>query len=181
MRKFLKPTVRTSYSLPVTDSSLNPLAQSFDVNRNQTSSFNSQLMYAPHMSNSNNKFQTLPTLELSKFDGNILNWQAFLESYDTTIHSNPSLADSQKLNYLKALLQNEALTTVSGFTLTNLNYSKAIDLLQRFGQNKNKKITHTYMQTLLALSAPDSTVQSCRRFYDKSETLIRGLESLGQS
>ncbi|XP_063435623.1 uncharacterized protein LOC134716543 [Mytilus trossulus] len=179
MRKFLEPTAR-SYSLPVTDSSLNPLAQSFDVNRNQTASFNSQLMYAPHMSNSNNQFHKLPKLELSKFDGNILNWQAFWESYDTAIHSNPSLTDAQKFNYLKTLLQNEALTTVSGFTLTNLNYSKAIDLLhQRFGQTQ--KITHTYMQTLLALPAPDSTVQSCRRFYDKSETLIRGLESLGQS
>ncbi|CAG2251730.1 unnamed protein product [Mytilus edulis] len=44
MRKFLEPTARTSYSLPVTDSSLNPLAQSFDVNRNQTASFNSQLI-----------------------------------------------------------------------------------------------------------------------------------------
>ncbi|CAG2211221.1 unnamed protein product [Mytilus edulis] len=43
MRKFLEPTAR-SYSLPVTDSSLNPLAQSFDVNRNQTASFNSQLI-----------------------------------------------------------------------------------------------------------------------------------------
>jgi hypothetical protein len=37
------------------------------------------------------------------------------------------------------------------------------------------------MQALLNLPAPVNTVQSCRNFYDKSETLIRGLESLGQS
>ncbi|CAG2211213.1 unnamed protein product [Mytilus edulis] len=52
MRKCLETTAR-SYSLPVTDSSLNPLAQSFDVNRNQTASFNSQLINS--ISNHNNK------------------------------------------------------------------------------------------------------------------------------
>ncbi|CAC5362612.1 unnamed protein product [Mytilus coruscus] len=42
MHTFLKTTARTSYSLSVTDSSLNPLAQIFDINRNEAASFNSQ-------------------------------------------------------------------------------------------------------------------------------------------
>ncbi|CAC5415238.1 RNF213 [Mytilus coruscus] len=57
--------------------------------------------------------------------------------------------------------------------------SRITNIKERFGQTQ--KITHTYMQTLLAPLVPDHTVRSCRRFYDKSETLIRGLESLGQS
>ena len=168
-----------SSSVPVTQSSVNPLAETFDINRNQTSSFNSQQMYEP-IPCSSSQFHKLPKLEMKKFDGNILNWQSFWDSYETAVHSNHSLTDAQKFNYLKSLLQNEALSTVSGFALTNVNYYKAIEILhQRFGQTQ--KITHTYMQALLNLPAPVSTVQSCRNFYDKSETLIRGLESLGQS
>ena len=159
MRRFVEPSVRTSYSAPAVNASmLNPLAESFNVNRNQTSSFNSQHMYDPTSSNSS-QFHKLPKLELKKFDGNILNWQSFWDSYETAVHSNHTLTDSQKFNYLKSLLQNDALSTVSGFALTNENYSKAIDLLhQRFGQTQ--KITHTYMQALLDLPAPGNTVQS---------------------
>ena len=141
MRKFLQPSARTSYSVPmVTDSTLNPLAESFNVNRNQTSSFNSQHTYDPTPSNSS-QFHKLPKLELKKFDGNILNWQSFWDSYETAVHSNHTLTDAQKFNYLKSLLQNDALSTVSGFAPTNVNYSKAIDLLhQRFGLS-----THVYL------------------------------------
>ena len=48
MRKFLQPAAQAatpSPLVPVTQSSLNPLAETFDINRNQTSSFNSQQMY----------------------------------------------------------------------------------------------------------------------------------------
>jgi len=50
MRKFLQPAAQAatpSSSVPVTQSSVNPLAETFDINSNQTSSFNSQQMYEP--------------------------------------------------------------------------------------------------------------------------------------
>jgi hypothetical protein len=66
----------------------------------------------------------------------------------TAVHSNHSLSDVQKFNYLKSLLQNEALSTVSGFALTTVNYYKAIVILhQRFGQTQ--KITHQGFQSFL--------------------------------
>lgn len=125
------------------------------------------------------QFNKLPKLDLPKFDGNILEWNSFWDSFESSVHSNPSLSDVQKFNYLRSLLQNEALQTVAGFALTNTNYNKAICLLQeRFGQEY--KITSAHMQALLEVPFPKNTPESMRIFYDKTETLIRGLESLGQ-
>ncbi|XP_076081076.1 uncharacterized protein LOC143051991 [Mytilus galloprovincialis] len=64
--------------------------------------------------------------------------------------------------------------------MTNTNYDKAISLLQeRYGQTH--KIVQTYMQALLNLQAPINTITSLRNYYDKTETYVRGLESLGQT
>ena len=50
----------------------------------------------------------LPKLELIKFDGNLLKWQEFWDSFDTTVSRNPSLEDIDKLNYLRAQLCSKA-------------------------------------------------------------------------
>lgn len=125
-------------------------------------------------------FSKLPKLELPKFDGDIMEWSAFWDSYESAVHSNHSITNVQKFNYLKSLLVNEPLQTVSGFSLTNTNYEKAIKHLhERYGQRD--RIIQTYMQTLLDLPAPSSSAESLRVFHDKLEIYIRGLESLGQS
>ena len=62
---------------------------------------------------------------------------------------------------------------MSGFAITNTNYSKAVALLhERFGQKH--KIIQTYMQALLDLPAPVNTITTLRCFYDKTEIYIRG-------
>ena len=50
---------------------------------------------APHKST-----VRLQTLELMKFDDNLLKWQKIWDSFDTTVNRNPSLEDIDKLNYL---------------------------------------------------------------------------------
>ena len=49
---------------------------------------------------------------------------------------------------------------------------------ERYGQQH--KITHATMQGFLQMPAPSNSLQSVRHFYDKMETYIRGLESVGQ-
>jgi hypothetical protein len=114
MRKVLQPAAQAATprsAVPITQSYLSPLAETFEINRNQTSSFTSQQMYEP-IEGSSSQFHKLPKLEIKTFDGNILYWQSFWDSYETAVHSNHSLTDAQKFNYLKSLLQNEALCTV---------------------------------------------------------------------
>ncbi|XP_062616210.1 uncharacterized protein LOC134277925 [Saccostrea cucullata] len=122
----------------------------------------------------------LPKLSLPTFNGNKLEWQSFWDSFSSGIDENVSLSNVQKFNYLKSLLLGEALLVVEGFTLTNANYAKAIELLkERYGQPH--KITRVYMQALLDLTEPSDSLHSLREFYDKMETYVRGLETLNQT
>ncbi|XP_071177507.1 uncharacterized protein [Mytilus edulis] len=129
--------------------------------------------------NSSN-FHKLPKLNLPTFDGNVLEWQSFWDSFDSAIHNNNTLTDVQRFNYLKSLLEGEASYTIAGFALTHTNYNKAIELIhERFGQKH--KIIQSYMQALLDIPAPKNTLSQLRSYYDRTETYIRGLESLGQA
>ncbi|XP_071132834.1 uncharacterized protein [Mytilus edulis] len=122
----------------------------------------------------------LPKLTLPTFNGNILEWPSFWDSYESAVHYNPTLTDVQKFNYLKAQLENEAAQTIAGFSLTNANYAEAVNvLIERFGQTH--KITQAHLQALLDITPPRNDLISLRMFYDKMESLVRGLESLGQT
>ena len=125
-------------------------------------------------------FHRLPKLELPNFHGNIMNWQAFWDSFESAIHCNSTLSSVQKFNYLKSALRAEALQTISGFSITNANYEKAVSLLhERYG--KRDKIIQAYMIELLEIPAPTQTFASLRDFYDRTEIYIQGLDSLGQA
>ena len=42
----------------------------------------------------------LPKLELKNFDGNILKWQEFWNTFESTVHKNNDLQNVEKFNYL---------------------------------------------------------------------------------
>ena len=135
----------------------------------------------PHTSASvsSSIYHRLPKLALPIFEGNVLEWQSFWDSYESDIHTNQSFSNVQRFTYLKSLLKYEALQTVSGFAITNVNYYKAVALLhERYGQKR--RIVQTYMQALLDLPAPMHTISSLQTIYDKTERFVRGLESLDQ-
>ena len=71
----------------------------------------------------------LSKLSLPHFNRDILDWQYFLDSYELTVQLNHTLTDVQKFSYLKSLLQFDAASVISGLTMTNANYHKAVDLL----------------------------------------------------
>ena len=47
----------------------------------------------------------LPKLELTKFDGNILNWQVFWDQFNSSIHLNNNISDIDKFSYLLSFLE----------------------------------------------------------------------------
>ncbi|XP_062586234.1 protein hook homolog [Saccostrea cucullata] len=133
-----------------------------------------------HSNPNSANFHKLPKLNLPIFEENVLEWQSVWDSFDSAIHSNNTLTEVQKFNYLKSLLAEEASNTISGFALTHANYNRAIELLhERFVQKH--KITQSYMQALLDLPAPKNNPTSLRHFHDQVETYVRGLESYGQA
>ena len=85
----------------------------------------------------------LRKLELSKFDGNIINWRGFWDQFLITIHENDSLVDIDKFTYLKLFLSDSALQSILNAT----NYKKTIEILhERYG-NKQVLIS-AHMQKL---------------------------------
>ena len=122
----------------------------------------------------------LPKLSLKKFKGDIKEWTPFWDSYTSAIHDNPDLSDIDKFNYLNSLLESKAAEAIAVLKITSANYQEAVDVLnQRFGDKQ--QIINSHMDSLLQLPAVTSLhdVQSIRQLYNKVESHIRGLKSLG--
>ncbi|XP_045161786.2 uncharacterized protein LOC123526607 [Mercenaria mercenaria] len=139
--------------------------------RNNSSTLGEQqtIIVQDRNSASSTQYSRLPKFSLPTFNGNILEWQAFWDSFSSAVHSNQNLTDVQKFNYLRSQLEDEAARKIDGFALTNANYSNAVELLhEQYGQKH--KIVHAYIQSLLHLPSPSNTLPSLRGYYDKLET-----------
>jgi len=71
----------------------------------------------------------LPKLSIPVFSGDPLQWQSFWDCFEAAVHNNASLTNIQKMNYLRAQLQHDAVRVVAGFPLTGLNYGHSVTLL----------------------------------------------------
>ena len=77
----------------------------------------------------------LPALKLEIFDGKQENRQTLYENFDCAINKNTELSDIQKMTYLRNLVKGQALSAITGLTLSNENYSVALNILKDFPIN----------------------------------------------
>lgn len=120
----------------------------------------------------------LPKLELPKFAGEVVQWQAFWDKFKATIDSS-ELPEVTKFTYLQSLLEGEARKAVEGLTLTSDHYKVACELLEeRFG--RREQIIFSHIQGLLNLkpSAKGSGGMQMRSIQDQILIHVRSLESL---
>ena len=121
----------------------------------------------------------LPKLELQKFNGNILKWQEFRDSFEASIHKNPNLQPVVKFNYLRAELEGYASVVISGLDLTNTNYEVAVNLLQeRFGRDEPNMDAH--YSVLMDLPVSLNNAAKLRETYDMIEKHLRSLIAFGE-
>ena len=92
----------------------------------------------------------LPKLSLKKFNGDLTRWTTFWDTFESAVHSNPSLTNIDKFNYLNSLLESAASDAISGLTLTSANYEEAIGVLKKRFGNK-QLIVNRHMDLLLNL------------------------------
>ena len=122
----------------------------------------------------------LPKLTIQPFKGELTAWTTFWDAYEVAIHSNRSLSDIERFNYLRSLLQGPALDAITGLTLTAANYREAVEVLsKRFGNKQ--RIIDKHMEALLSLDAvpSDTNLKALRHLYDAIESQVRGLKSMG--
>jgi len=121
----------------------------------------------------------LPKL-LQTFDGDVLKWTGFWESFNNAVHSRRDLPDEEKFNYLRAHLRGEAERMVEGLSLTSASYAEAIDILKKeYGQ------THIIIQArLLKLfklqeGRHTTEIASLNSIYTEVNVHLRELRALG--
>ena len=115
-----------------------------------------------------------------KFDGNLLKWQEFWDSFDTTVNRNSSLEDIDKLNYLRAQLRGEAKDVIAGLEVTSVSYTIAVDLLKERYSNKQLMIDAHYSK-LRNIPIVSTYCKKLRSTFDQIERRIRSLEALVQN
>ena len=84
---------------------------------------------------------------MSKFDGDIINWQGFWDQSLNAIHEHDSLAEIDKFKNIKSFLSDSVLQSINGLSLDATNYKEGIEILhERYG-NKQVLIS-AHMQKL---------------------------------
>ena len=122
----------------------------------------------------------LSKLSLPHFNGELMKWPTFWDSYESSIHTNGQLTNTDKFNYLRSLLEHPTLDATVGLTLSAAYYQQAIEILQKRFGNKPLNISK-HMETLLSAEpvAPDQSLKELRRLYDTTESHLHSLRSLG--
>ncbi|XP_063442050.1 uncharacterized protein LOC134722364 [Mytilus trossulus] len=129
-------------------SALNPHASDFICNNSSVQEHSNQIIFNSEQtslsqssmptSTVSSHYNKLPKLNLPTFGGNLLEWSAFWDSYNNSVHENPSLSDVQRFNYLKSQLYGEASQCISGMQMTNTNYIQAIQILHEIWPTTQK-------------------------------------------
>ncbi|XP_013181504.1 PREDICTED: uncharacterized protein LOC106127801, partial [Papilio xuthus] len=119
----------------------------------------------------------LPLLDLPRFNGDLDQWVAFSNLFESIVHGRTDLTPAQKLAYLLASLTGEAKGLVQHLGLVDGNYEIARDLLSRRYQNV-RRIADSHVATILGLPQI-SVAQSLRtRLLNPLLIAVNGLKGL---
>ncbi|UYV82752.1 hypothetical protein LAZ67_22000735 [Cordylochernes scorpioides] len=123
----------------------------------------------------------LPKLELLKFNGTLKEWLPWWGQFER-IHQDDSLSGVDKFHYLHQAVTkgSRAQKFLEGYTVTEANYTKAIEALQeKFGDRV--LLTEMYVRQLLELIVERASSQrrTLADLYDPLMASLRSLESLG--
>ena len=119
----------------------------------------------------------LPTIQLPRFDGSIVKYEEFMDSFEAIVKNNPNIEDVEKFIFLKAHLDPPASDLLEGFSTTNSEYPAALELLKETYGNKSL-LSKICISKLLSIEKHDGK-SSMRATYNQLRTCIRRLESLG--
>lgn len=119
----------------------------------------------------------LPKLDLPHFNGDLRQWVAYNNLFDSLVHSRKDLTAAQKLAYLLASLTGEAKGLVQHLDIVDANYDIARLLLQRRYQNV-RRLADTHMSAILALPTLRTTHALRLQLLNPLLVAINGLKGL---
>ncbi|XP_077536147.1 uncharacterized protein LOC144148488 [Haemaphysalis longicornis] len=107
---------------------------------------------------------------------------SFWEHYQASVHNNDCLAEGEKFQYLRELLNGKAAASIAGLQATSECYDDAIDILKRrFGETQRIVQEHLVrLRSLPSVQASDD-VKGLRKLMDYVHCHMRGLKALNTS
>lgn len=131
--------------------------------------------------NGNKKVQSslkLPEIHLPLFDGLLVNYQSFKETFRALVHNDLRLSAVQKFFYLKGCLKNTSLfAEISSLALTEENYDLAWELMVARYENK-KALINKHIRYLFTLPKTErNSASSLRQLMDNVSKHIHGIKS----
>ena len=101
------------------------------------------------------------------------------DSFRTIIHERDDITNCEKLQYLKSILKDEALRRVQVLSITDDDYQKAWDLLQKAYEDP-RAIIPRHLSLFLRLPVQDKeTSAGLITLADESQQHLQSLNSLG--
>ncbi|KAL1447022.1 hypothetical protein WDU94_001901 [Cyamophila willieti] len=120
----------------------------------------------------------LPPLELPSFNGTISDWPTFFETFKSLIHTNPSLSDDQKVQYLVSKLKDQALNVCAGVPPVGSNYEQIWKSLVERYQDTRYLASHYVDNILNFKNITSETHVSYTQFMDKLGSSVLALQAL---
>jgi len=87
----------------------------------------------------------LPNLSIRPFDGDITKWTSFWDSFKSAIHGNKRLSTVDKFKYFQSLLKRTVIEAIFGLSLTEANYTEAVEILQKRFSSKQQLISSIWI------------------------------------
>ncbi|XP_076229449.1 uncharacterized protein LOC116429801 [Nomia melanderi] len=122
----------------------------------------------------------LPKVELKPFDGNLIEWRSYHDTFKSLVHDNEELIPVQKFHLLKNSLIGGAATVISTLNASETNYKVAWDLLcQRC--NKPRKTVNAHLKLFFELpEVSRDTPTKLQQLAEQAQMHVNALKSLGQ-
>ncbi|XP_017470099.1 PREDICTED: uncharacterized protein LOC108361847 [Rhagoletis zephyria] len=121
----------------------------------------------------------LPKLKLPSFSGKYSEYTNFITSFKQIIDREYSLSNIEKFNHLRNCLQGPALETIDAFSVSNENYTKALDRLKVRYDNATLIFLENICSLFELSSVSKSNGAQLRSLIDKASALYGSLLSLG--
>ena len=117
--------------------------------------------------------ESLPRLKLRTFHGTLSEWEEWWATFEAVVHCSKRLSSVDKLHVLKSYLRGNAQAAVAYLTVTEDNYSKAVEIL-RTKYDKPDRIKSERVKAIYALQHVDKAddARGLRLLFNRANCMV---------
>ncbi|XP_029674246.1 uncharacterized protein LOC115242242 [Formica exsecta] len=123
---------------------------------------------------------TFPRIQLPSFSGRYEDWPAFRDLFQSIIGKDSSIAQVEKMHYLKTCLKGEAELLIRNIATTGDNYDSAWEMLSAYYEN-TRLLVRAYLANFLSLQKMRSeSPGDLRKILHCLKATVSSLENIGR-